>query len=336
MKTIQDLKVLIAGCGSIGRRHARVLCEDLALTDVRACDPIEAQRRALLEHVPGVTMHQTFERGLAETPDVVLIGTPPDAHLPMAAAAIRAGCHVLCEKPLSETCDGIDELETLAATEGRKVMVGHCMRFHDGIVRARQLLEEGRIGRLTAIRALMGEHLPQVRPDYRTSHMARSVGAFDLSHEVDLAVWFARSPVKRVHCVHGNFSDIGIDAPDMAQMLIEFEGRCVASIHLDFFQQPRRRTLELIGTGGVITVEFARWEQCTVLHYDATGGTGSETGDPSWQHTVLDTRRDDMFVAEDQAFLEAVVADDHVPCGIAEARKSVEVIEEARRVVVGG
>jgi len=327
VKDFQQLSVLVAGCGSIGRRHARVFREELLLDDVRACDPVEAQRRELLDHVPGIRMHETFEQGLAARPDLVLIGTPPEAHVPMAAEAIRAGCHVLCEKPLSDSSDRIDELEALASSNGRKVMVAHCMRFHSGIVRARQLLDEGRIGRLVAIRAMMGEHLPSARPDYKALHMATTIGAFDLSHEVDLAVWFAGSEVKSVHCVHGNFSDLGINAPDLAQMIIEFEDRCVASIHLDFFQRPRRRLLELIGTSGIITVEFARWEKCTVLHYEAD----KNAADASWQHTAIDTRRDDMFVAEDRAFLEAVVSDGPVPCGIAEARKSVEVIEKARR-----
>ena len=329
VKTIQELSILIAGCGSIGKRHARVFCEELALTDVRACDPIEGQRRALKEHVPSVKMHDSFEEGLAGRPNIVLIGTPPEMHVAMAAEAIRAGCHVLCEKPLSDTTDGIDDLATLAAEHRRKVMVAHCMRYHDGIVRARRLLAEDRIGRLAAIRALVGEHLPDARPDYKSSHMANVNGAFDLSHEVDLAVWFAGRPVKNVHCVHGNFSDIGIKAPDLAQILIEFEDRCVASIHLDFFQQPRRRLLELIGTRGVITVEFARWDQCTVMHYSAGEAAGSEAGATSWQKATLDMQRDDMFVAEDRAFLEAVASDGPVPCDIADAKRSVEVIQKA-------
>ena len=43
---------------------------------------------------------------------------------------------------------------------------------------------------------------------------------------------------------------------------MDFEDRCVASVHLDFFQRPRRRQMELIGTEGVVTVEFARWDRC--------------------------------------------------------------------------
>ena len=73
---------------------------------------------------------------------------------------------MLCEKPLSDGPDGIDELETLAAASNKKVMVALCFRYHAGLVKAKRLLDSGRIGRLVSVRALMGEHLPEVRPDY--------------------------------------------------------------------------------------------------------------------------------------------------------------------------
>ena len=82
----------------------------------------------------------------------------------------------------------------------------------------------------------MGEHLPDVRPDYKALYIAQYAGAFDLSHEVDLAVWYADQAVRSVQCVNGTYSDIGIAAPDIVQMVIEFEDRCVACIHLNFSQ----------------------------------------------------------------------------------------------------
>ena len=48
-----------------------------------------------------------------------------------------------------------------------------------------------------------------------------------------------------------------VEAPDLAEILIEFKDRCMASVHIEFFQRPRRRQLELIGTQGVILLEFA-------------------------------------------------------------------------------
>lgn len=320
MEDWRDVSVLIAGCGSIGRRHGRVLA-GLGVRDLRACDPIPGQRAVFASEVPGARLYDSFEAGLADRPTAVFVCTPTWLHVPMALQALEADCHVLIEKPLSQSAAGVPQLAALAAARRKKVMVALCFRYHAGLLRARELLAAGRVGRLVSIRALVGEHLPDVRPDYRNLFSSRYAGAFDLIHEVDLALWFADQPVRRVQSVSGSFSDIGIAAPDLAELLVEFEDRCVASIHLDFFQRPRRRQTELIGTGGTIIVEFASWDRCTVSVYAAGRG--------AWEHEELATQRDDMFRAEDREFLEAVANDRPIACTIEEGLKSVEVVAQA-------
>lgn len=317
-----ELSVLVGGCGSIGRRHVRVLA-GLGVRDLRACDPVPAQRCALVEETPQAKAYESFAEGLAERPDAVFICTPTREHIPMALQALEAGCHVFCEKPLCERPEEANALVDLARVAGKQVMVGLCFRYHAGLLQARRYLEAGRIGRLVSVRALMGEHLPEVRPGYRNLFSARYAGAFDLIHEVDLAIWFAAQPVRDVYCVSGTYSDIGLEAPDLAEILVGFEDRCSASIHLDFFQRPRRRQIELIGTEGVIIVEFARWDRCVVSVYEAALG--------AWQHEELSTDRDDMFRAEDREFLECVAEGRPISCDIAEGLRSVGVVARANK-----
>jgi predicted dehydrogenase len=321
VKTWQQLSVLIAGCGSIGKRHARVL-ESLGVSDIRACDPSPSQRTALLSDVPSATMYESFESGLRDHPDTVLICTPTAQHVPMASEAICAGCHVLCEKPLSDTTQGIDDLIKLASNRKKKVMVAYCFRYHEGLLRAKRYLDSNRVGRLVSMRALVGEHFPDVRPDYRDLDCAKEGGALELMHEVDLAVWYAGRPVRKVLALKRNYSDIGIEAPDVVEILMDFEGRSMASVHLDFFQRPRRRLTELICTEGVIIVELARWDQCTVSVYESPKGV--------WEEETLVTSRDDMFRVEDKEFLQAVAEGGPIHCSVEEARKSLEVILAAQ------
>ena len=318
----RDVSILIAGCGSIGRRHARVL-RSVDVLDIRACDPAAVQRDIFLGESPTVQMYESFEDGLRAGPEAVLICTPPWLHVPQATQAINAGCHVLCEKPLSDTTDGIDALSALAAQKSKKAMVALCFRYHAGLVKAKSYLDAGRVGRLVSIRCMVGEHLPDVRPDYRTLFSAQKGGALDLTHEIDLAVWYAGAPVRQTLAFTRNYSDIGIAAPDLAEILLDFENRCLASIHLDFFQRPRRRQTELVCTGGVILVEFARWDHCTVSVYEAASKT--------WLHEEFTTDRDDMFRAEDQEFMQAVAEDKPIRYTIAEGRKSVEVVLAAQQ-----
>jgi predicted dehydrogenase len=316
------LSVLIVGCGSIGKRHARVLTR-LGVTDIRASDPARDQREALRAQIPAVKLYDSFDAALRDAPDTVWICTPPEMHIPMAMQAIRSGAHVFSEKPLSDTLDGIDELDALADARDKHVMVGLCFRYHDGLRRAKKYLDAGQIGRLVSVRALMGEHLPDVRPDYRDLFSAQRGGAFDLMHDIDLTIWYAGQSVRAIHAFGGTYSDIGIAAPDVAEILIDFQDRCIASVHLDFFQRPRRRQIELIGTTGVIIVEFARWDHCVVSVYESAQG--------KWQIEEMITDRDDMFIAEDREFLQAIAEDKPIACTVAEARKSLEVVVAAQQ-----
>jgi predicted dehydrogenase len=317
----KELRVLVVGCGSIGKRHGRVL-RQIGVKTLYACDPAPEQVAAAAVEARFDGVAGTFEEGLALGPDAVFLCTPPALHVAQAIQAIRSGRHVFCEKPLSSDLDGVDELEELVSRTGRKLMVGLCFRYHRGLLRARQMLAEGRIGRIVSIRALMGEHLPDIRPDYRDLYLARCNGAFELMHDIDLAIWYAGQDVRSVRCIHGGFSDIGIEAPDLVEILMDFTDRCAASVHLDFFQLPRRRQIELMGTRGTITVEFASWNECTVSVFDSQSR--------AWTAEKLATDRDEMFRDEDGEFLRAAASDLPVACTLAEGRKSLRVVLQAQ------
>jgi predicted dehydrogenase len=313
--------VLLVGCGSIGKRHARVLRE-LGVRELWICDPSAAQRKALGDETPVTREFDAYADALREKPEAVFILTPPHLHVPMALQALQAGCHVFCEKPLSDRLEGLDELEARIRTSGKAFMLGLCFRYHQGLLKAKALLDGGRIGRLVAIRAMLGEPLPEIRPDYKTLFTAQEVGVFDLVHEIDLALWFGGQRVRRVACVRGAYSDIGIPAPDVAEILVDFEDRCLASVHLDFFQHPRRRQLELMGTSGCVTVEFARWDGCTISLY--------ESRERGWEIQELATERDDMFRDEDREFLDAITGGRPVRYGLEEGRRTLEVVLSAQ------
>ncbi len=204
---------------------------------------------------------------------------------------------------------------------GRLFTVGFCLRYHEGLTVARRHLEAGRIGRLVSMRLRVGENIAEVRPDYRSLFTLREVGAYDLTHEIDLACWFAGRPLRTMHALHGALSDLGFTAPDVAELILGF-GDVLASVHLDLFSSPRTRLTELLGTRGTITVELADWNRCTVSLFEAAAGR--------WERQELATERDAMFRAEDTEFLEAAAAGAAAAgVSLAEARKSLEIVVRA-------
>lgn len=320
-KDWQKLSGLVVGFGSAGRRHVRIL-QELGLGELAVCDT-NRDCLAIAQTEFGISRtFSSFRRALESKPEVVFICSPTAHHAEQAIEAVEAGADVFVEKPLSTSLEPIDRLAKRTERSGRIVMVGHCFRFHEGLRIAKEWLTEGRIGRLVSIRASMGEYIPEVMPNYRNMYIARYSGAYELMHDIDLALWFASRPLNRVFGLEGNLSDAGMDSPDLVEILLEFEDRCVANVHLDFFQRVRRRQTELLGTEGTIIVEFARWEKCQVSLFESATRT--------WSNRVLETKRDDMFREEDRLFLEAVINRSPVPVDIGEARRAVEVTVAAQ------
>lgn len=324
VKDYRALRLLVAGCGSIGKRHVQVLTE-LGMKHITVCDPSDAQRTAMSELFPNVTVENSYSAALQNGHfDAVFILTPTAMHLDMAKEALEAGCHVFIEKPLSNTQKGVEAIKTLAKEKNLLVMVGFCFRYHEVLLRAKKLLEEGLIGRLINIRAFMGEPFAEIQPNYMNMYYSKYSGAFELVHDLDLALWYAGQEAKEVYSVYGSFSDMGMDSPDSIELLLGFADRMAATVHLDFYQHPRRRQIELSGVKGTIIVEFASWDQATLSWYN--------TDTRKWTVTDYVTRRNDMFRDEDEDFLLAVIGERSLSCTVDEALRSLCVVESVYQI----
>jgi predicted dehydrogenase len=160
------MKFLIAGLGSIGRRHLRNL---LALGE-RDILLYRTHRSTLPDdEFAGLPVETDLSTALASGVGAVIISNPTALHLEVAIPAAQAGCHLLIEKPISHSLDGIQQLQLAAKASGTRTLVGFQFRFHPGLQRIAQLLQEGAIGKPVSARAFWGEYLPGWHPweDYR-------------------------------------------------------------------------------------------------------------------------------------------------------------------------
>ncbi|MFM1749346.1 MAG: hypothetical protein RLZZ188_3012, partial [Verrucomicrobiota bacterium] len=99
--------------------------------------------------------------------DVTVICTPAHAHVPLATAALTAGCHVLIEKPLSTSLTGIDGLIAARDRSGRQAAVAYVYHVFPFLTAARAFLERGELGPVLQVVAASGQCFPQFRPAYR-------------------------------------------------------------------------------------------------------------------------------------------------------------------------
>jgi predicted dehydrogenase len=294
------MRFLIAGLGSIGRRHLRNL---LALGE-RNILLFRTHHSTLPEQeLASFPVETDLPTALAHRPHAVIIANPTTLHLDVAIPAAQAGCHILLEKPISHSMERVEEFQNAVLQGGGQVLVGFQFRFHPGLQKAAQLLSAGAIGRPLSVRANWGEYLPGWHPweDYRRGYSARSdLGGgviLTLSHPLDYLRWLL-GEIDALWAFAARLNDLGLDVEDTAEIGLQFKNGVVGSVHLDYNQQPPAHHLEISGSQGSLL-----WDNITgeVNLYRST--TRKEWEPFPAPH---DFERNDLFLAEMHHFLEVI------------------------------
>jgi predicted dehydrogenase len=264
-------RVLLLGCGSIGRRHAQNLRE-LGVQELIVFD-LQAERRDQLATELNVDTVTTLDECWKRRPDAVVIALPTAFHLPLALEAARRGCHLLIEKPLADRWQGVEELLAIAEQRDLITLVGCNLRFHPGLRHVKCLLAEQAVGRVIAARIEVGQYLPDWHPweDYRQSYSARrELGGgviLDAIHELDYARWLL-GEIAMVTCCAEKLSALEIDTEDTAAIIARCANGAIVEIHLDYVQRAYRRTCQIIGAEGTIHWDYGAGEVCWYSAHD--------------------------------------------------------------------
>lgn len=290
------MRFLIAGYGSIGRRHLRNLLalgeRDLVLYRTGKSTLPEGEAAAF----PSET---ELTRALDHHPDAVIVSNPTALHLDVAIPAAEAGCHLLLEKPVSHSMARVGELVAAAERSGSRVCVGFQYRFHPGLQQAHEWIDEGALGEIVIAHAHYGDYLPAWHPweDYRNSYSARAdLGGgviLTLCHPLDYLRWLLGEVVS-VWATSGRPADLEIGVDGMAEIGLQFSDRSVAGVHLDYIQRPPSHTLEIVGTKASI-----RWDQSDrIARLEPWPGMSVEA-----KQSPAGFGRDQMFVDEMKHFI---------------------------------
>ncbi len=317
--------VLIAGLGSIGRRHLRNL-KTLGETDIVL---LRSHRATLPEdELVDYPAETDLESALRKhRPDAVVVANPTALHLSVAIPAARLGCAILLEKPISATLRGVHELESASVESGARVLVGFQFRFHPVLQFIRQAILDDQIGRIISGHVHFGEYLPAWHPweDYRRGYAARAdLGGGVLltqCHALDYLPWLIGQP-EAAFGLTGKLSDLEVDVDDNAEIVLRILGGAMGTIHLDYAQQPPSHTLEVEGTRGS-------------LHCDLLAGTTRiyRSDRSAWEEHPLppDWERNTMFLDEMKHFLAVARGEKQPACTLADGVRVMQLIEAIRR-----
>lgn len=292
------MKLLVVGCGSVGKRHVGNF-KSIGADDITAVDTRPDRLKEVQEKY-GIKGLSNFDTSMEEKYDAVVICTPPNSHIPIAIKAAEKGCHIMIEKPMSNSMEGISKLLDVAKRNNLIILIGYTYRFWPPLIKVEELLNEKAIGNIYSVRIEFSEYLADWHPweDYRTFYMAKKElggGAIlDESHAIDFARWLF-GEIKEVACFNDKLSSLEITSDDMAEILMRFESGVVGSIHLDIFGRAHRRNLEIIGEKGSIYWDFYQNE---VKVYYANG--------KKWEAYPFNCDRNLMFVEEAKHFLDCI------------------------------
>lgn len=305
------MKFLIAGLGSIGRRHFRNL---IALGEKEIV--LLRTRKGTLpdEELTGYPVETDLHEALLEhRPDAVIVANPTSLHLDVAIPAAQAGCHILLEKPVSNSLDGLDVLQREAQKSGSRILVGFQFRYHPTLNQARELIHSDQIGKVLTVHAHWGEYLPQWHPweDYRQSYAARAdLGGgviVTLTHPLDY-LRYLLGDVESLWSFNGHISPLEVDVEDVAEIGLKFANGAVGGVHVNYFQRPPVHRLEIVGTRGTL-----RWDSADgILHSQRMPAPfGSYSDQPPAPVTESFSppqgfERNQLFLAQTRHFIEVV------------------------------
>src|SRR3990167_2736070 len=156
------MKVLLIGLGSAGRRHQKLLRE---ITPVQ----ILAFRSGNGESLPseitaGVQTCHELSAAIRQKPDFAVISNPTVLHVETALKLAKAGIPFLIEKPVSDSLENLDLLETTVREKNLPVMVGFQLRFHPGYKKMAEIVGSGAVGKPLHLSGYIGQYLPDWRP----------------------------------------------------------------------------------------------------------------------------------------------------------------------------
>jgi len=309
------MKFLIAGLGSIGRRHFRNLLT-LGESDILL---YRTQRSSLPDdELAGFPVETDLQAALAHNPQAVIISNPTSLHLEVAIPAAEAGCSILLEKPVSHTLEGLERLELALQHGGGKMLVGFQFRFHPTLRKAAELIRAGSLGRPLSVHAHWGEYLPDWHPweDFRQGYSARTdLGGgvvLTLSHPLD----YLRFLIGEVGAVWAFTSSqgFGLAVEDTAEIGLRFSSGVIGSLHLDYNQRPPAHYIEITATQGSL-----RWDNLdgSLDVYDADKKTREKFMPPAG------FERNQLFLDEMSHFLSVLRGESDPLCSWQDGKQAL-------------
>ena len=232
-------RIGVIGCGYWGPNLVRNFHDLPSSKVVKICDLNPARLKPFVKKYPGVQLTTDYREILRDsTIDAVAVATPISTHYPIATQALKAGKHVLVEKPLAATAKQAEALTRLARQLNKILMVGHTFEYNPAVLKVAELLRAGEIGKL--------HYIDAVRVNLGLYQSDGWNVVWDLApHDISIILLWAGELPERVSALGRSFVKAGVE--DVAFIRLEFPDGVLAHLNVSWLAPSKIRRITAIG-----------------------------------------------------------------------------------------
>ncbi|NLG97080.1 MAG: Gfo/Idh/MocA family oxidoreductase [Chloroflexi bacterium] len=255
---IKKLRHAIIGVGAlVFNMHRPAL--DLPTTEVAAVCDIRTEIGKQRADELGVPFYEDYRQMLAEVqPDVTVVMTPHYLHPQMAIDAMKAGSHVLVEKPMATQVADADRMVAVARETGKLLAVNFQQRLRPEVLAARRLIEAGRVGTIQRVSLVVPwprSYRYYSLASWRATWWGEGGGVLlnQAPHDLDLVCHLAGMPRRVISWNRANLHQIEVE--DTISAMLEWDNGASGYLHISTAESGPKSDLEVVGTKGSIQVK---------------------------------------------------------------------------------
>ncbi|WP_283153738.1 Gfo/Idh/MocA family protein [Guptibacillus hwajinpoensis] len=326
---MNELKIGVIGCGSIAKhRHLPEYAANTQIKIAAVCDIVKtrADETAVLY---GAKSYESYEELLQNSEiDAVSVCTPNYLHAPISIAALKAGKHVLCEKPMATSRADAEEMIEAARTSGKKLMIAHNQRFVPSHAKARDILASGEIGKVYSFRTAFGHPGPEGwSVDGKDSWFFEKEKAFigamgDLGvHKTDLIRYLLNEEIVEVGSFVETSAKEFATVDDNAVCILKSESGIIGTLAASWaYTASEDNSTIIYGEKAILRLEddpvnslVVQYQTGEVVKYELGGIQTNDSGGQSSSQVI-------------DKFVDSIVSDKDVPVSGMEGMNSLQVV----------
>jgi predicted dehydrogenase len=320
---MKNVKILIIGLGSIGKRHLKNLIY-LGYNDI-----VLVRRNGLvLPDFPNLKTYATINKACENNNFThVIISTPTSMHFDNFTKISKFEIkNIYIEKPITNEVDKAIEIEEITLNKNLNVSVGFDLHFDLGLNKVKDLLEKGIVGNVCSFQVEVGQYLPDWRPnqDYRLGMSAKKeLGGgvmLDLIHEFDYVNWLF-GPIDSIFGLNTQISNLDIETEDVSINLVKTKKGVLGVVYLDYLQKTLSRNCKIVGDNGSI---FWNYKESTVEWF-------THKNQSVKKFEYKDYERNNRFISILKSFMESsLTSKDSRLSNIENSIKSLNLVSHAK------